>query len=314
MAATKIADVCVPEIFTPYLIQKTVEKCAFLNSGIASGDATVVITKGGRTVNIPFWKNLTGSSEVLDDSNPLSVNNITHAVDIAAIHARGVAYGVNELATLFSGDDPMAAIANKLADNWAVEMEKVLLNTLTGVFGVAAMAGSINDQSANVLTADIMTDSMFLLGDNFSQINAIACHSMVLAKLKKLDLVADFQPSDLSPAYSTYMGKRIIVDDALVPTVSGSDKIYPVYFFAAGAIAYNENAEFSTLKSDEDILADESVIASRRVFTMHPRGVKWIGTAAGATPSNAELATASNWALVEDRKNVGLSMLKVKVA
>lgn len=310
MAATKIADVCVPEIFTPYLIQKTVEKCAFLNSGIASGDATVVITKGGRTVNIPFWKNLTGTSEVLDDSNPLSVNAISHAVDIAAIHARGVAYGVNELATLFSGDDPMAAIANKLADNWAVEMEKVLLNTLTGVFGVAAMAGSINDQSANTLTADIMTDSMFLLGDNFSSITAIACHSMVLAKLKKLDLVEDFKPSDLSPAYSTYMGKRIIVDDALAPT----EGVYPVYFFAQGAIAYNENAEFSTLKSDEDILADESVIASRRVFTMHPRGIKWVGTAAGATPSNAELATASNWALVEDRKNVGLSLLKVKVA
>lgn len=310
MAATKIADVCVPEIFTPYLIQKTVEKSAFLNSGIASGDPTVVITKGGRTVNIPFWKNLAGTSEVLSDSTGLTVNNITHAVDIAAIHARGVAYGVNELATLFSGDDPMAAIANKLADNWAVEIEKVLLATLEGVFGVAAMADSINDQSTNTLTADIMTDSMFLLGDNFSQITAIAMHSMVLAKLKKLDLVEDFQPSDLSLGYSTYMGKRIIVDDALAPV----DGVYNVYFFAAGAIAYNENAEFSTLKSDEDILADESVIASRRVFTMHPRGVKWVGTAAGATPSNTELKTASNWALVEDRKNVGLSLLKVKVA
>ena len=310
MAATKISDVIVPEIFTPYLIQKTVEKSAFLNSGIASSDPNVVITKGGRTVNIPFWKNLTGTTEVLSDSASLTVNNITSAVDIAAIHARGVAYGVNSLAELFSGDDPMAAIGNKLADNWAVELEKVLINTLTGVFGVAAMAKSINDQSTNVLTADIMTDSMFLLGDNFSQIRAIAMHSMVLAKLKKLDLVEDFQPSDLSPSYSTYMGKRIIVDDALAPV----EGVYNVYFFADGAIAYNENAEFSTLKTDEDILADESVIASRRVFTMHPRGVKWVGTAAGATPSNTELATASNWALVDDRKNVGLSLLKVKVS
>ena len=310
MATTKISDVIVPAIFTPYLIQKTVEKSAFLNSGIASSDPTVVITKGGRTVNIPFWKNLTGTADVLSDSDALTVNNISAATDIAAIHARGVAYGVNSLAELFSGDDPMAAIGNKLADNWAVELEKVLINTLTGVFGVAEMADSINDQSANVLTADIMTDSMFLLGDNFSQIGAIAMHSMVLAKLKKLDLVEDVLPSELKPGYSTYMGKRIIVDDALAPN-SG---VYNVYFFANGAIAYNENAEFSTLKTDEDILADESIIASRRVFTMHPRGVKWVGTAAGATPTNAELATASNWALVDDRKNVGLSLLKVKVA
>ena len=75
MAATKIADVCVPEIFTPYLIQKTVEKSAFLNSGIASGDPTVVITKGGRTVNIPFWKNLAGTSEVLSEPRKIISEN-----------------------------------------------------------------------------------------------------------------------------------------------------------------------------------------------------------------------------------------------
>ena len=47
---------------------------------------------------------------------------------------------------------------------------------------------------------------------------------------------------------------------------------------------------------------------------MHPRGVRWIGTPAGQTPSNTELATSTNWALADDRKNVAIALLKAKVA
>lgn len=310
MAYTKVEDVIEPSVFVPYMIQKTTEKAAFLNSGIATPDAGIVIDRGGRTVNLPFWKDLSGTAEVLSDSNALTVNKIDSFADIAAIHARGVAYGFNNLAKLISGDDPMRVIAEKLAGNWAKDINKVLINTLSGVFGVADMASSINDQSTKVLTNNIMTDSMFLLGDNFETITAIAMHSMVLAALQKLELIDTVKPSDAVLPIHTYAGRRIIVDDALAPT----DGVYPVYFFGEGAFAFNENADYATVKTDEDILEDTVVVASRRVFTMHPRGVKWVGTATGITPSDTELSTAANWSLVEDRKNVALALLKVRVA
>ena len=310
MAATKINDVIVPEVFTDYLVQKTVEKNAFLASGIATSDPSVILTRGGRTVNIPFWKNLGGSSEVLSDSAALTVNKVDADGDVAAIHARGIAYGVNNLATLLAGDDPMRVIADKLADKWNSELQIVLTSTLKGAFGVDGLKDSVNDQSLKALDAAIMIDSMFLLGDNFQNITAIAIHSAVLGALQKLNLVESVVPSGAMFPILTYMGKRIIVDDALAPT----EKVFPIYFFGAGAFAWNENPTFSTIKTDEDILTDESVIASRRVFTMHPRGVKWIGNAAGATPSNAELANPENWQLVEDRKNVNMALLKVKIA
>lgn len=311
MAKTLISDVIVPEIFNPYLKQKTTVKNALLSSGIATSDPSVAITRGGKTVNIPFWKQLSGGIEVLSDTTALTLNKIDADSDIAAVHARGVAYGVNGLAEIFSGDDPAGAIAEFLATAWDTEMNAVIVNTLTGIMGVAGMAASINDQSANVLTAGMMIDTMFKLGDNFDKIKAVAMHSLVVATLKQLDLVEFIPPSEISAGYLTYMDKRVIVDDALVPSAEG---VYPIYFFGEGAFAYNENTNLMTTKTDEDILADDTVIASRRYFTMHPRGVKWIGTPAGTTPSNAELATAANWQLVDDRKNVAITMLKAKLA
>lgn len=314
MGATTFSDLVVPEIFTKYLIQETTKTNNFLNSGIATSDPSVIISEGGRTVNIPFFKELSANDEILDESSELTVNNITADKDIAAIHARSVAFGATDLSKLFSGADPIAAMRVQLGNFWSEKFTDVILSTLKGIFGVAALADNVLDNSANSLTADVMADAMFLLGDKSSKITAIAMHSKVFAKLKKLDLISTVQPSTLEPAYNTYMTKRIIMDDAIVPiSGSGATAVYPIYFFGAGALAYNENTTLATYEQDRDILAKQDVFTSTRVFTMHPRGVKWVGTPVGSTPSNTELATAANWSLVEAPKNVAIAQVLTKV-
>lgn len=311
MAVTSISDVIIPEVFTPYMIQKSVEKNAFIQSGICVSDPAIIIGQGGKTVTVPHWENLSGAAEVLSDSAELTVNAVTTFEDVAAVHARGVAYGFNGLATLLAGDDPAGVVATKLANTWNSEIEDMLTSTLNGIFGTAGLADSVKDASTSVLTSDIMTDAMFLLGDNFQDITAIAMHSAVLAKLTKLDLLdKNVMPSTVSIPMPSFMGKRIIVDDKLTPT----EGVYPVYFFGAGAFVFNENVSFATIKTDEDILADNTYIASRRSFILHPRGVAWTGSSVGATPSNKELATAGNWTLKDDRKNVPIAKLLCKVA
>ena len=107
------------------------------------------------------------------------------------------------------------------------------------------------------------------------------------------------------------MGKRIIVDDSLKAT----DGAYPIYFFAKGAVAYNEDTSGLELtETDRDKLGGNDVLISRRAFVMHPRGVKWVGTAAGTTPTNDELATAANWELADNIKNVPITKLIAKLA
>lgn len=314
MAATTISDLIVPEIFTPYMIQETTKNNAFLNSGIATSDDSVIVTRGGKTVNIPFFEQMNSTSEVLAEGTPLTVNKITASKDVAAIHARGMAYAATDLSKLFSGADPIAAIAMQVGQQWSNNITTMLLKTLDGIFGVAALASNVKDNSANVLTKEVMAQSMFLLGDNYSKLSAIAMHSAVLAKLFELDLLTLVQPSQMNPnAYYTYMNKRVIVDDSIVPDTSGAAPVYPIYLFGEGAIAFNENNELAQVETDRDKLEGTDYLITRRAFTLHPRGVKWVGTPVGETPSDAELAVASNWALVEDPKNVRIAKVLTKL-
>lgn len=309
MAITKISDIVIPEVFMPYLIEETTAKNAFIKSGIAAPNAGVDITRGGTSVSIPMWVEPTADDEILDDSTSLTVNAIKGVKDVALIHARGVSFGRNDLAALLAGDDPMKAIVQYLGTWWSKKMTKILVNSLEGAMGVPEMADSVLDESGNVLTADMMAEASYLLGDNYDKITAVAMAAPVLAKLKKLDLVDFIQPSELTTGYYTYMEKRVIVDDSLAAT----DGAYPIYFFGEGAIAYNENPMLQEIEYDRDILAGEDVLASRRVFTMHPRGIKFKGTPAGTFATNEELKDSSNWELVADRKNVAIAKLIAKV-
>jgi hypothetical protein len=58
----------------------------------------------------------------------------------------------------------------------------------------------------------------------------------------------------------------------------------------------------------------QEYIVQPRQWVMHPRGVKWVGSAAGPTPSNAELATATNWVRVYEAKQIRIVAFKHKLA
>lgn len=311
MSATVLNDMIVPEIFNPYLIEETTKKSAFIDSGIATSDPSITLSDGGKTIKVPFFKDIDEDDEVLEDGGTgLTVHNIDTAKSVAVVHARGVAYGASDLSKVFSGADPMAAIASKLGNLWARKMQKVALASLEGIFKLDEMADSIADHTSDVLTADMMADALFLLGDNFDKIQSVAMNSAVLAKLKKLDLIDVIQPSTLGPGYYTYMQKRVIVDDS----IAASNGVYPIYFFGAGALSYNENKEMAMVETERKPKEGFDNIYSRRFFTMHPRGLQWKGTSVvGETPTNSELATKANWALAADRKNVAICLLKARV-
>ena len=69
MAKTQVADVIVPEVFVPYVIERTAEKSRLIQSGIIANDAEfdALANEGGRTVNMPFWQDLSGDDEVIKD-------------------------------------------------------------------------------------------------------------------------------------------------------------------------------------------------------------------------------------------------------
>lgn len=116
---TKIADVIVPEVFNPYVVNRTMELSALVQSGIIQNDPQFdsLASAAAKTVNMPFWNDLTGDDEVLSDSTALTPGKITAGQDEAVILRRGRAWGANDLAANLAGDDPMRAIGDLVASS-----------------------------------------------------------------------------------------------------------------------------------------------------------------------------------------------------
>ncbi len=152
--ATVRSDVIIPEIFTPYVIEQTTVRDAFLASGVVQPMAELNASDGGDFINVPFWKaDLSGDFEVLSDAASLTPSKIQADKQVGVIVHRGRAWESRDLAAIAAGSDPMAAIGNKVADYVAHQRQKDLLSTLSGVFG------SINANTNASAFFDLCIDS-----------------------------------------------------------------------------------------------------------------------------------------------------------
>ena len=319
MAKTKIADLIVPELFAPYVINQTKELSALINSGIAQGNPLLdsLIEKGGKTVNMPYMKPLTGSDEVLSDSNPLVPEKIGADKDVAPVLIRGKAWSSNELAGALAGSDPMSAAGDQIAKWWNVQEQKILIAILTGIFANALKTSHCNDISdktgnAAIISANALLDTKQLLGDAASDLKAIAMHSAVFTALQKQNLI-EYIPNAFGIVdFPTYLGYKVIVDDGIAP-VSG---VYSTYLFADGVFGRGDGVPdaLTPIEMYRDALASDDILVSRRALCLHPLGVSWTNPViTSATPTNIDLATGNNWVKVADNKAIGIAMLRHKI-
>lgn len=329
--ATLRSDIIVPEIFTPYLIEATTQRDAFLSSGVVQPMAELDASEGGDFINVPFFSaNLSGDFEVLTDSSSLTPGKITANKQVGVVLHRGRAFESRDLAALAAGADPMAAIAAKVATYVANQRQKDLIKCLEGVFGgltsntgAAFIDLSFDKTGQTALGPRQVAKARSLLGDQGDKLTAVAMHSAVyydLVERKAIDYITNTEArlstaatgastinaiaGSIASAYAgdnsvpTFMGLRVIVSDDLAPTSTN----YPVYFFTAGAIASGEQMGLRT-ETDRDILAKSDAMSIDLHYCYHPIGAKW-GTT--VNPTQAQLATIGNWTKVYETKNIGI--------
>jgi hypothetical protein len=331
--ATLRSDIIIPEVFTPYVIEQTTQRDAFLASGVVQPLAELNATEGGDFINVPFWKaNLSGDFEVLTDSSSLTPGKIQADKQVGVILHRGRAFESRDLAALAAGSDPMAAIGAKIADYIANQRQKDLLSCLGGVFGTLGTTSSsaaffplaIDGESGDtptVLSPRHVAEAKSLLGDQGDKLTAIAMHSKIyydLVERKAIDYVATTDArgttttqsgGSLVAAYGgsvdvpTYCGLRVIVSDDVQTSGSGASTEYATYFFTQGAIASGEQMAMQT-ETDRDILAKSDAMSIDLHYVYHPVGAKWAVTT--VNPTRAQLETVGNWSKVYETKNLGI--------
>ncbi len=324
MPITRIADVIQPEVFTPYTIQRTMELSALIQSGIAENNSQFDTLCGGPNtlINMPFWDDLTGEPEVMKDEGETAPGKITANKDVARKMAWVKSYGANALSAMLSGDDPMKAIADLFSAYWNRQYQQMLLSVLEGVFNSAKMKEKVHDISAKtdasaLISGKTFIDATQLMGDAKDLLTGVMIHSAVEAFLAKNDLIEYKEESQGKIRIPYFMGKRVIVDDAMTfDTVTGAAE---AYLFGAGAIAWG-NGSHPDIQQTEVVrkglsLAGEDILVNRRLAILHPRGVKWTeASVAGTFPTFGELENGTNWERVYEPKAVRVVKYVFKIA
>lgn len=318
MSITKVANIIVPENFSKYVTKRTAQMSALVQSGIVDNDPyfDALASGGGVTLNMPYFKSLTGNSEVLSETTALTAQNITAVKDIAVRLLRGKAFGASDLSGALAGADPVKAIGDLFAEFWVNDMQDTLISILKGI--QTAAATNVHDISGESGDAAKFTGSTFIdacqkLGDNKNFLSGLIMHSAVEAALRKQDLLDTVKPSDAMP-YNTYQGKRIIVDDRC-PL---SSTVYTSYIFGQGAVANGNGvpteSNFPVFEAARDALGGVSYLITRKSMVLHVRGIKFTSnTITDNTPSNTDLEVAANWEKVYETKQIRLVQFLHKI-
>ena len=118
---TRLSDVIVPAIFTPYVQQMTQEKSRLLRSGAMVADPVLSgnLAGAGLTFNEPSFKDLDNDAENVSSDDPgvnSSPNKIGTATEIQVRLSRNNSWSSMDLTSDLIGNDPMNAIANRVSD------------------------------------------------------------------------------------------------------------------------------------------------------------------------------------------------------
>ena len=333
MAGTTLQDVIVPELFNPYVINRTMEISALVQCGIIANNTEfdALASQAAPTVNMPFFEDLTGESEQVIEGADLEDNKITSNKDVAAIIRRAKMWSATDLSAALAGSDPMAAIGSLVAGFWARDMQKELIALLEGVFGTIS-AGNENKPPAETRLASNLLDisgksgaaanwsgSAFIdaeqmLGDAKAQLTGICMHSATEAYLKKQNLIETVQPSN-DVAFGTYQGKRVIID-AGGPASGG---VYTTDLFGNGAIALGNGNPVGFVATETDRAKRKGsgidYLINRKTMILHPRGIAWQNAEVAKTegPSRLEVANPKNWKPVYEHKQIRIVAFKHKL-
>ncbi len=346
---TQVTDIVVPEIFTPYVQQLTEQKARVVQSGALRREGLLDnhLAGGGLTFNVPSFRDLDDDADLISTDAPADIINaafggaghparvdsvplkIETDQEIAVRLNRNRSWSSADLAAALAGEDPLSAIANRVAFWWTRKMQAVFIATWNGVIAdnVANDAGDYENDISGVgfvdgvtnFSAEAFLDALVTMGDSQENLTLVMVHSVVMNRMQKNNLI-DFIPDARGEVnIPTFQGKEVLVDDGL--PVTGN--VYDSWLFGAGAAGLGVAAPKVPTEVHREPLAGngggQEILTSRIQWTIHPGGHAYTGTPANGGPGNGaganDLAAAGSWNRVfPERKQVNFARLVTREA
>jgi len=306
-AYTRLTDSIIPSVYAAYSQEEHVQSLELFQAGVLYTDPkiTAKLSMGGRSVDMPGWKALTGeaSEPVNDDpADSIEMKKIGTRREVAARNIRAQAWGVPDLTAILAGDDPLREVIRIQKDYWQLDAKEMIIAMLQGVVADNIANDSsdlVLDTNASITDENIIR-AAFKMGDRADKFKVIWLHSDQMLALKLADLI-DYVPSSQQGGVMIpyYMGLRVITDDDI--PVSSNE--YTAFMLTEKAIMWNElpvNTEGGPLEFDRKPRQAHgggvTEMVARRHMVPHIPGTRWLdASVAGEFATNAELALAANW-------------------
>lgn len=348
--ATRVTDIVVPEIFTPYVQQLTEQKARIIQSGLAVRDPAIdlLLAGGGLTFNVPSFRDLDDDAErVSNDSSSVfntadaSANaagsgtsperapdpkKIQTSTEVAVRLSRNNSWSSMDLAAALAGKDPMEAIADRVAYYWTRRLQAAFVATWNGVIAdnVANDSGDyVNNISSTSFvdgvtnfSAEAFLDASVTMGDSMEDLTAVMVHSVVYNRMQKNNLI-DFIPDSTGRInIPTFLGREVIVDDGVPRT----GNVYDTWLFGGGAtrIGIGE-AKVPTeveRRPGGGNGGGQEVLYNRVEWCIHPVGhAMTMSSIPNGGPANSDLDDATSWNRVyPERKQIKFARLVTREA
>lgn len=336
MAATQLSDIVEPKVFLSYVQRYTLEKSLLVSSGVLIRDSAFdeLLVGGGRTFDMPSFSPLDPvepNQSTTDPTDKSTPNKIATKKQNAIRHNRNQSWSSMDLTRQLAGADPIAAIGNAVGDYWIGQDQRMLISSITGVLAdniandsadmvveayTAADAVSGAATGAQLFTRTNFVAACFSMGDRQEAITAIAVHSVVYRQMIDNDDIAYIPDSSGNPTIPTYLGRFVIVDDAMpVDLTTPANPRYTSYLFGSGVFGWGEHPPVVPVATDrsEDTGngGGQETLYYRRQMILHPGGFAYTepADADGKSPANSDLQSGANWNRVFERKRVPLAAL-----
>ena len=274
-----LSTLIVPEVFNDYVQQLTQEKSRLINSAVINRDPLLdeFLAGGGMTTNIPSFKDLASTDvESISDGTTNTITAPTTgqkaAVETQIRLSRNKSWRSFDLERDLAGVDPMASIANRVADYWARRLQAAFVSTMKGVYannslatpgggaaqydltrdiawsnGATQTIANAYSLGASTFSASSFIDAAMTMGDSLENLSTMFVHSVVFGRMLKNDLIEYVSgsavgtglaggnlDSQASTRIPTFMGREVIIDDSMPVVQATSAAATPI----AGAYVY----------------------------------------------------------------------------
>lgn len=324
MAVKSIADIIYHDEFQKYLRLEVLKGSKLIQAGVVTPDERITNLVnaagfGGTTIDLPFWNDLDPSDadEIQKNGEDIGLSHLEAGQDRCAIIRRAKGWEEADFEDILAGDDPMEALKARISPYLTARRDVAGASVLAGVFAASTMSNLINDVSsetgaAGKVSLKTVMDTAQLMGDDKGKFTTLYMNSATATMLNKEYGISQLAAAATTPnALLMFNGYRVVVDDAIpVNTTSG---VTSVYLFAPGAIALTNVPQKKPLEEAREAGKSVSRIYARDSYIWHVRGIKWKGTAAGKWPTNAELATGTNWERVYPERILRAVKLVAKI-